>query len=443
MFILLLLLLKDVDTASKKWIATSQWSEEAHWVGGLPTGCDTALLEQNQVLHMTGQSNIADISFSGDGAIVFDGFSELSFGQGSNSDSGNGWCSGKSVKMFESDRHEFLSPDNWELEGQDQDTFLPLDVNKIPCHSDVIELPSKTLRATLSSDVSVGAVSYGGQVKSKTEVRDWLNSPQGRQELRLLASFNVNGRPFCHIPGGCECGNQVSCNASVCEPLCSNPIRSPTMCCPVCGSILSVPVQHQESLSKLEIELSKEVSKLSFPPAFFMGLYRGELHIIAKERNHGLSATAAIKHITDFLIQRGYIIDNNFTILQSSSRLQIEQLSPENRISFPLLVVGSLLLLILFAIFIIVLIRCRKIPFLQPVPTHQSLQHHTNDYDTIGQEHIYESVQQFQRSKPKYSISDIRSLEGFPLREDQALSELDIIKLSPLVKPVCDSVTSL
>lgn len=30
---------------------------------------------------MTGQSNIADISFSGDGAIVFDGFSELSFGQ--------------------------------------------------------------------------------------------------------------------------------------------------------------------------------------------------------------------------------------------------------------------------------------------------------------------------------------------------------------------------
>ena len=30
-------------------------------------------------------------------------------------------------------------------------------------HSDVIELPSKTLRATLSSDVSVGAVSYGGQ----------------------------------------------------------------------------------------------------------------------------------------------------------------------------------------------------------------------------------------------------------------------------------------
>ena len=37
--------------------------------------------------------------------------------------------------MFESDRHEFLSPANWELDGQDQDTFLPLDVNKIPCKS--------------------------------------------------------------------------------------------------------------------------------------------------------------------------------------------------------------------------------------------------------------------------------------------------------------------
>ena len=41
--------------------------------------------------------------------------------------------------MFESDRHEFLSPANWELDGQDQDTFLPLDVNKIPCKSIVID----------------------------------------------------------------------------------------------------------------------------------------------------------------------------------------------------------------------------------------------------------------------------------------------------------------
>lgn len=48
---------------------------------GLPTGCDTGLIESNQILTLTAHGNIGELSFSGNSAIMFNSLSEISFGQ--------------------------------------------------------------------------------------------------------------------------------------------------------------------------------------------------------------------------------------------------------------------------------------------------------------------------------------------------------------------------
>ena len=50
---------------------------------------------------------------------------------------------------------------------------------------DIIEVPHRQMRAELRSPVKVGAVSYGGQHLSRDQVHDWLNSPDGRNEVSL------------------------------------------------------------------------------------------------------------------------------------------------------------------------------------------------------------------------------------------------------------------
>ena len=95
---------------------------------GLPNGCDGALIEPNQILTIAAQANIAEISFGGDSAIVFDSFSEIAFGQGGN------YCNDvdTNIKFYEAARDDFLSVENWEADGDLDDLDL-LDIHRIPC----------------------------------------------------------------------------------------------------------------------------------------------------------------------------------------------------------------------------------------------------------------------------------------------------------------------
>ena len=59
----------------------------------------------------------------------------------------------------------------------------------LPGKHDIIEVPHQQMRAELHSPVQVGAVSYGGKHLSRDEVHDWLNSLDGRNEVRHNAMF--------------------------------------------------------------------------------------------------------------------------------------------------------------------------------------------------------------------------------------------------------------
>ena len=72
--------------SESKLSATSGYSNNVrnynfNFFAGLPSGCDRALIEPNQILTIATQANIAEISFGGDSTIVFDSFSEAAFGQ--------------------------------------------------------------------------------------------------------------------------------------------------------------------------------------------------------------------------------------------------------------------------------------------------------------------------------------------------------------------------
>ena len=113
---------------------------------GLPNGCDGALIEPNQILTIAAQANIAEISFGGDSAIVFDSFSEIAFGQGGN------YCNDvdTNIKFYEAARDDFLSVENWEADGDLDDLDL-LDIHRIPC-----KLVFKTSHCRLSIQWTVG-----------------------------------------------------------------------------------------------------------------------------------------------------------------------------------------------------------------------------------------------------------------------------------------------
>ena len=183
-----------------------------------------------------------------------------------------------------------------------------LDIHRIPCTHDIIELPYREMRAELHSPVEVGAVSYGGRFLTKSQVRvfislpylylfcvssslsylylsslssslcvsarllfnvkqcqveDWLTSEDGRREIRMLSPLHINDATYCKIRGGCECGNVASCNSTTCRaPLqCNDPISSPTMCCSFCGSLITIPVNLEQSYRQLELEFSKILSR--------------------------------------------------------------------------------------------------------------------------------------------------------------------------------------
>ena len=63
-------------------------------------------------------------------------------------------------------------------------------------------------------------------------------------------------------------------------------VTTPTMCCPFCGTLMTVPVNYEKSYRQLQLELSTILSHLSIPQNLKMGIDQGMSeygHIIINE----------------------------------------------------------------------------------------------------------------------------------------------------------------
>ncbi|KAL5269398.1 hypothetical protein ACHWQZ_G003029 [Mnemiopsis leidyi] len=404
---LALLLVSGTNTARKRWVGESTWSEPSNWNSGLPSGCDGALIEPNQILTLAAQANIAEISFGGDSAIVFDSFSEVAFGQGS-------YCNEveKNIKFYEAARDDFLAVENWEPYGE-LDNIDVLDIHKIPCKHDIIEVPHRQMRAELRSPVKVGAVSYGGQHLSRDQVHDWLNSPDGRNELRMLSSFVLSDITYCKPREGCECGNTASCNGTTCKTSllsCDNPVTSPTMCCPFCGSLLTVPVNTKKSYRQLQIELSTILSHQSTPQNLKMGIDQGNLHLVIEQR-----ADRSIIDVVDVIKQR--LINSNYSTTEQITEQRSLALAKSDNFVQPQKVHTNSILLVVLACMVFCLISLglvllyiirRRSSMFRPVQRNDSHMSACNTYETL--EPVYETIGvSRQKSEDYYEYSQDKS----------------------------------
>merc|ERR1719184_427329 len=100
----------------------------------------------------------------------------------------------------------------------------------------------------------------------------------------MLSSFMLSDVTYCKARGGCECGNKASCNGTTCRSplLCDYPVTSPTMCCPFCGTLMTVPVNYDKSYRKLQMELSTILSHQSTPQNLKMGIDEGLLYLVVE-----------------------------------------------------------------------------------------------------------------------------------------------------------------
>ncbi|XP_063683825.1 uncharacterized protein LOC134818264 [Bolinopsis microptera] len=389
--LLALQLISGTDTARKRWVGEATWSEPNNWNNGLPSGCDGALIEPNQILTIAAQANIAEISFGGDSAIVFDSFSEVAFGQGGN------YCNDvdKSIKFYEAARDDFLSVENWEADGDLDDLDL-LDIHRIPCQNDIIEVPHRQMRAELHSPVKVGAVSYGGQHLSRDQVHDWLNSPDGRNELRMLSSFVLSDVSYCKSRSGCECGNEASCNGTTCRSplLCDYPVTTPTMCCPFCGSLMTVPVNYEKSYRQLQLELSTILSHLSIPQNLKMGIDQGKLYLVVEQR--GDQSTVDVSEVVmQRLILSNYSTPQQIEVVRSSAPViadPIHQTKVHTNSILLVVLACMVLCLITLGLVLLYIIR-RKTSMFRPVQRNDSQMNACNTYETLEpDQHLYETI---------------------------------------------------
>ena len=50
---------------------------------------------------------------------------------------------------------------------------------------DEVEIPYHEMRAEVRAPAKVGAVSYAGMYLSRSQLLDWMNSPDGRNEVHI------------------------------------------------------------------------------------------------------------------------------------------------------------------------------------------------------------------------------------------------------------------